>query len=87
MANFRRGDLVVLRGCTKGTVYKVVKRSVINPNEWIIISGGCCEFVRGSVLEVCDMDDVMICRSCGSKNTYKCKITDVIVCKDCDYQD
>ena len=51
MANFRRGDLVVLRGCTKGTVYKVVKRSVINPNEWIIISGGCCEFVRGSVLE------------------------------------
>ena len=30
---------------------------------------------------------VMICRNCGSKNTYKCKVTDVIVCKNCDYQD
>ena len=34
-----------------------------------------------------DIQNVMICRNCGSKNTYKCRVTDVIVCKDCDYQD
>jgi hypothetical protein len=33
------------------------------------------------------LHDVMICRGCGSKDTYKCKITNVIVCKECGYQD
>jgi hypothetical protein len=41
----------------------------------------------GKALSKCNIHDVMICRNCGSKNTYKCRITDVIVCKDCDYQD
>ena len=34
-----------------------------------------------------NIDSVMICRCCQSKNTYKCKVTDVVVCKDCGYQD
>jgi len=33
------------------------------------------------------LGNVVFCRGCGSKDTYKCKITDVIVCKECGYQD
>ena len=33
------------------------------------------------------LHDVVLCRGCGSEDTYKCKITNVIVCKECGYQD
>ena len=33
------------------------------------------------------LGNVVLCRGCGSEDTYKCKITDVIVCNDCGYQD
>ena len=33
------------------------------------------------------LGDVVLCRGCGSEDTYKCKITDVIICKECGYQD